>query len=266
MASEYWGWAVVLAPLVAAGLIFYAWLLRRQPTEPFEIPERLPFRTGDLICILILVLAAVFLSGFIDPSAPPAKLTRKLVLLNSAAYLALVFFIVMFLVVRKINPVRTFGLTPHGFPAKAWFALLALVAVCPAVMLVNAAMRAWAPEDDREQEIVRFFAMNAGVEDKLAVVAVAVLIAPLTEELIFRGYFYGVIRRFVGRWGGLLISSALFAVVHVHLPSMPALFLLSILLTVIYERTGTLWCPMLAHGAFNALSLALISFFPTEPI
>jgi membrane protease YdiL (CAAX protease family) len=84
----------------------------------------------------------------------------------------------------------------------------------------------------------------------------------VAEEIIFRGYFYGVIRRFGGRLPALLTSSLLFAAIHVHLPSMLGLGILAIILCLLYERTGSLWAPITMHACFNASTIAVLIFFP----
>jgi membrane protease YdiL (CAAX protease family) len=89
-----------------------------------------------------------------------------------------------------------------------------------------------------------------------------VIVAPVAEEIIFRGYFYGVIRRFGGRIPAILTSSLLFAAIHVHLPSMLGLGLLAVILCLLYERTGSLWATMTMHAAFNATTIAALIFFP----
>jgi len=80
----------------------------------------------------------------------------------------------------------------------------------------------------------------------------AVICAPLWEETVFRGMFYPAIRRRLSPRAAILVTSALFALVH--LPAfgqMPALFVLSIAITWSYERTGTLAAPIAFHAAFN---------------
>ena len=52
-----------------------------------------------------------------------------------------------------------------------------------------------------------------------------------------------------------LLTSALFALVHVNLASLPALFYLALCLTLAYEWTGSLLVPITMHALFNTVSL-----------
>ena len=88
------------------------------------------------------------------------------------------------------------------------------------------------------------------------VVLSAVLLAPVGEELLFRGLFQGGLRSAgLGAWPGVLGSAAAFCLFHEAAQDWPALFLLALVLGWSREATGSLLPAMLAHGAFNALML-----------
>lgn len=101
--------------------------------------------------------------------------------------------------------------------------------------------------------------------------------APLLEEILFRGilqsYFVRLFTKNVaiapsptsdaaGRWAGIIIASAIFAVFH-HWQHAPALFALSVCLGYCYERYGSLWIPIIAHSLFNILPMTLAILKPT---
>ncbi len=79
----------------------------------------------------------------------------------------------------------------------------------------------------------------------------AVILAPLVEEVIFRGLLFGALRRRWGLGAALVISSAVFGLVHLDLYASPAIFVLSLGLGWVYERTGTLAAPVAFHAVFN---------------
>lgn len=58
------------------------------------------------------------------------------------------------------------------------------------------------------------------------------------------------------RWAGILLASAVFALVHPPF-SIPVVFVLAICLGYVYERTGNLWATIFIHCAFNSIQLAL---------
>lgn len=85
----------------------------------------------------------------------------------------------------------------------------------------------------------------------------AVIVAPLCEEIVFRGYFYPVLKKFAGIWPAAFSSALVFAVAHGNLTAVLPLFLFGGLLVFIYEKTGSLWAPIAVHFCFNSATVAV---------
>jgi membrane protease YdiL (CAAX protease family) len=110
---------------------------------------------------------------------------------------------------------------------------------------------------------------------KIALIFFAGVSAPILEELFFRGLLqtalieqgWGFVPREVPdisyrpspahRWGAILITSLVFAAVHASLEQGLVLFVLSLGLGYLYERTGNLWAPITLHFLFNGINLAI---------
>ncbi len=86
---------------------------------------------------------------------------------------------------------------------------------------------------------------------------VASIGAPIVEELIFRGFLYQALRRGFGARWGILVSALIFASAHSGFYHYGPIFVLGVLFAWLYERTGQLWAPMLAHFLHNSLQLIL---------
>lgn len=80
----------------------------------------------------------------------------------------------------------------------------------------------------------------------------AIVMAPLAEEFIFRGLLYGGLRRSYPEWLSVVVSSALFAALHPP-AAFPAVFGLGVACALVYRQTGTLLAPILAHALYNGL-------------
>lgn len=95
---------------------------------------------------------------------------------------------------------------------------------------------------------------------------VACLLAPVIEEVTYRGVVFQAARSRVGLVGGLVVSALVFTAMHVEVwNSAPALFGLLILglwLAAIFHRTGSLVVPIVAHATFNGVTLALATLVP----
>ncbi|MEX0952924.1 MAG: type II CAAX endopeptidase family protein [Nitriliruptoraceae bacterium] len=112
-----------------------------------------------------------------------------------------------------------------------------------------------------EQQVVQD-AMSGGTSLLLAVI-VAVVLAPIAEELLFRGLLFPALRRWIGLWPAAVLSSVAFTVVHVEIVlsqplALVGLFAFGILLAWTHHRFGNLLVPIIAHAMFNSLSLTLV--------
>jgi uncharacterized protein len=92
----------------------------------------------------------------------------------------------------------------------------------------------------------------------LALVAGAVLIAPICEEIFFRGYLFGGLLRRWSFWPSMLLSSFLFALAHGDIGSFVVLFVVGMVLAVVRWRIGSLWAGIAIHVANNATAAIAI--------
>lgn len=88
--------------------------------------------------------------------------------------------------------------------------------------------------------------------------ASAILIAPITEEILFRGFLYATLRRYLGPLGAISLTAALFSLLHSYAFGFLSLFLIGFLLGYLYERTGSLVASVAAHAANNLYSLLVV--------
>jgi hypothetical protein len=87
-------------------------------------------------------------------------------------------------------------------------------------------------------------------------VAMALFIAPVIEEIIFRGYFFSVLERIKGRVSAIIVVSVVFALLHVgqywgDALAISVVALLGIALTWLRARTGSTWPSISTHFTYN---------------
>jgi membrane protease YdiL (CAAX protease family) len=104
------------------------------------------------------------------------------------------------------------------------------------------------------------FSQSSTLEQRILIIVLAVSLAPLAEEFIFRFFIYGVVKHYCGRIVGIVVSALLFAAVHAHLPSFAPLFVLGACLAIAYEWSGSILVPMMMHTLFNAITLTALAF------
>lgn len=93
---------------------------------------------------------------------------------------------------------------------------------------------------------------------------VVVVMAPLTEEPLFRGIVLrGLLRRH-GAGASCVVSALLFALIHLNPPQLLPAFLLGLLLAGVYLRTKSLWPCVGLHAVINCVPLGAFGLFSSE--
>ena len=157
---------------------------------------------------------------------------------------------------------KGFGLNPKTLPKDAGWAVVNLVAVYPlimggvaAVIFVGRLLKG----DDFSIETHQSLAELAKFEQlwvRITVISLVVGVVPVFEEMLFRGLMQSAIKTLLpGVWPAVLITSALFALVHSPTHAL-GIFALSCGMGYAYERSGSLFRPILMHVLFNATSVA----------
>ena len=113
--------------------------------------------------------------------------------------------------------------------------------------------------EQQEQQVITWIIDRGGFA-LVALFAVAVFIAPFSEELFFRRYLFEFLDRTAGRAWGYVISTALFAFIHFNPSGLVSYVLAGLLLAAVYDHTRSLWAAFVAHGAFNALAFAALLY------
>lgn len=90
-----------------------------------------------------------------------------------------------------------------------------------------------------------------------------VIVAPIAEELLFRGYLFGKLRKYAPLWISILITSLLFAIVHFAWNVGLDVFALSIVLCLLRVVSGSLWPSIMLHMLKNGIAFYFLFIDPT---
>lgn len=113
--------------------------------------------------------------------------------------------------------------------------------------------RAWPPDADYISFILSI--KPKGILSFIAIAFGLVIIAPLGEELLFRGFIQRIFQRNMGGPVAVILASVVFAIVHFELAIIPSIAVLGLIFGYIFYRTGNLLYPVMAHGLYNFVSL-----------
>ncbi len=90
------------------------------------------------------------------------------------------------------------------------------------------------------------------------VIVIGVFLAPLAEELFFRGFIFAGFRQKYGWKKAALMSALLFAFIHMQPTAILPIFILGIIFAILYHYSASIWPAVLMHMLSNGLALGAV--------
>lgn len=157
------------------------------------------------------------------------------------------------------------GLTRFGLdrrqPRQAiGIGLLGYLAAVVPVIVMNVAMQDFRG-DDNQHVFLQILQSQQSTPLVALMIASAVVMAPLEEELLYRVILQGTLQRHMSPTASILISASVFSAVH-GFPDAVGLFPLALVLGFLYWRTGSYLTIVTTHAAFNGVTILLTVLSP----
>ncbi|MEO8582220.1 MAG: CPBP family intramembrane glutamic endopeptidase [Flavitalea sp.] len=218
-----------------------------------------------LILLIAYVLLTVMAGMLIDKYLVPQKVASgqtvspEIVITTSTLFFFTVSFIISIVTVfvcRKFLDKRSFvslGLKPkYFFPGGIIGLLTGLFLVCTGALVIYSL------------DGLKWVDISFKAEDFFSSIILLIMVA-VSEELVFRGYILRNFGKSFNQWLSLLITSVLFALVHISNPGIPVLgminiFLGGLALGLAYMYSRNLWAPILFHFSWNFFQGPVLGF------
>jgi membrane protease YdiL (CAAX protease family) len=259
-------WTLLGSLIVVAGALVYGTLIRqisaRRATSVSEGAEAAPRKTFGLPEAFLAAGLVLFLLMSVTASVgrTPVQLSSRDLVANFLLALFIVFVVAAFLKLRGIDIDSLGGFSRTSLKRALSTAVVLLLAAAPLILFAEALTQSAFGSGSSKQEIVDLFNTSRTIGQRVMIIVLAVVVAPISEEFIFRFFIYGVIRRYFGIGIGLTFNSLLFAAAHTHLPSAVPLFVLGSCFTLAYEWSGSILVCMAMHALFNSVQLVFLAF------
>lgn len=264
---------VDLVLCMGGSLLLGCWLLRtslgtraltnsppRRNNMPFFLPFLLLFASYFFVGLSGSVLMWLF---------PDLSNTQDVILGNINICLSSLVMIVMILILVRhffARRLKGFGLNLRTIYKDIPAAFLNLLTIWPLIMLAFAitvyfGRFFYGPDFQMQKhQALETISENPQLLLRILVTIVAVLVAPVLEELLFRGIFQSAIRSMFytkkhAPWLAIAISSAMFIAMHIDVSHWPALYVLGVGMGYSYEKSGSLFRSIFMHMLFNATSV-----------
>ena len=258
-------WTLFGSLIVLAGVFVYLTLIRqinaRRTTangeagvatkKTFGLPEAF-LATGLVLFLLMNVTTSL--------GRAPIRLTSRDLIANFLFTLFIVFLVAAFLKLRRIDIDSLGGFSRTSLKRALSTAVVLLLAATPLILFAEVLTQNAFGSGSSKQEIIDLFNSSQTIQQRVMIIVLAVVVAPISEDFIFRFFIYGVCRRYFGFAIGLVFNSLLFAAAHAHLPSVAPLFVLGGCFTLAYEWSGSILVSMSMHALFNSVQLIFLAF------
>lgn len=256
-----------LGLLTAVGLAFY---FRDQRVDWEQHKRRLlgrPWERFDAIglfaAMILLQIGIAFALQPLGRLIPSATQETTAFMVQTLALDVLGIVVVAGLLAhRRFSWQGAFGLTLRGGGRSLLRGAVFFLAVMPFFWfystLYELGLR-WLGVDPTLQEVAVALTNDQPLGVRIYLIGVAVVFAPVFEELLFRGMLLPVAAKWLGVGRGIMLVALLFAAIHLHLPSLLPLFIVGVAFSLAYLYSGNLLVPIVMHGLFNAFNLAVLT-------
>lgn len=227
----------------------------------------LPLWVLSAFIVSSLALSAIFLlakwaSLPLDSYVRPSVLQTLLAVIVYALTLGIVIAGPYLWKKRPIVPLRILGLTRLPSWTDIGLAPITYFAYVITITTLLAAVTSLFPSFPLDQaQDVGFQAMGSRIDTLLAFLTLVVL-SPVAEETLFRGYLYGKLKTYVPTVFAALVTSLLFALVHFQLNVGIDVFVLSLFLCGLRSLTGSIWAGILVHMIKNGIAYYILFVSP----
>jgi len=228
-----------------------------------------PWRLDSVLFLLAGVLCCVFLGSLgvmlfrkLSPGLPAADGKFIEFLIGAVSFQCIPLGMVhLFLRQHDVGWRDFLGLRRAGVNAAVLRGALVALIVLPVAHLLAeyaaAALTAIESKAPAPQHAIEVLKGSNTPGKQMLFAFTAVVLAPLMEEILFRGVLYAVIKEAGHPRAALWLSSLAFAAIHANKMSFVPLMFFAVILALLYERTGRLIAPIAAHAAFNAANIIM---------
>ena len=261
--------------LLAIGVVADVFLVAHWVIHPVSWRERVsrlvwrPWMERESSTLILILMAFFMLAVFVEPrlgdlAGPGSEGDRvpSVVLHSLAFHVAGLLLVVISLRRRRLSWDSAFGLKARRVFKDIGTGILFYLATMPFLwfysLLYQIALR-MAGHEPTWQEVAEALSGPNPLAIRIYLTFLAVLLAPLFEEVLFRGIGLPVLARKLGVAPAVVIMSALFAAIHFHVPSLVPLFVIAVSFSLAYIYTGSILVPVVMHGMFNAINLGLMT-------
>jgi membrane protease YdiL (CAAX protease family) len=235
--------------------------------KPWKLEGMLRLLAAIFCCIFCCVMAQVIVQHFAGKNAFDEGTLLFLVFTSFTLHGSILIGTALYLWAAGITWSEAFGFsTPPVSRAILWGVGAVVIFLPVGMVLQDISIQALTAFHipTPPQTAVEEFNKCVSAAARAYLTVFAVILAPIAEEVFFRGLLYPALKQFGRPQFALWGSAVVFAAIHKSAAIFLPLLVLGVLLAWLYEKTNNLLASITAHSLFNAINVALL--FGGDPL
>lgn len=175
--------------------------------------------------------------------------------------LTLIFY---FAFIRKFDNIKALGIDFKNFFYNIKFSAIRYIATLPfiaASLLVTIYLSKFFGYETKPQEVLKIFLKEDNIFFLIYMTVFTSFVGPVVEELFFRGFLYPALKKNIGVFWSIFLTSLFFSFLHGNIAAFLPILILGILLVYVYERTGSIISSITVHVIHNSSMLVFLFIF-----
>lgn len=221
----------------------------------------------DVVCVYLGIMVLSFLWGiygepvmdYLTGLGLPDTRLAQFSISYLLQFLVTVGLVLLLSGIGRGTSWRDVGLAPLSLRNLVKYGIFGGVFLVTLVFLLSLPLQFINP-DLPPQPYEQMLRTTQGAGQFLLLVVMAAVLAPLSEELFYRGMIYPLTRHSLGPLWGAISAGLLFGLAHWDLWRAVPLAVGGAILCYFYEKSGSIWATVTAHGVWNGIMSLLVYF------
>ena len=264
--SLFAGFLMLMAGIVMN--IFF--LFGKKKILPDKIPEKksVSWDIMDIARVTIIVIFSGYILGvagslIFKPSHFNMDVNLRMMLGTFFIDIIAGAVIVYFVLVKYREKLSSLGIAFESFYKNVLSGIAAYIFIMPILILVlivsMLSLDAIGYKPPTQPVFDMFFEEKRNSVILFLTIFVSIL-GPIIEEIFFRGFLYNAVKKRFGVLLGVLLSGALFSMLHTNIVGFLPIMILGVLMAFLYETTGSLIAPIAVHIVHNSIIVGFVLF------
>ncbi|MDK2820736.1 MAG: protease family protein [Clostridia bacterium] len=222
---------------------------------------KIPWRLGESFLVLLGLIIAGYGSGIlISLYGTSLPLSYRYLLVSIAQAVAVFGLLHYFLRIKRGLGFEVLGFSFNDLERVVNWGVGGGLFLFTSVILIGGIIQSFLP-DPAPQPFTDLIVKAKHPKDLIIPFLIGVVIAPLTEEVYFRGFLFPALKKRFGLLVGITGSSIFFSLLHFDLLRFIPLAIGGIGLAYLYNKTGNILTSIIAHATWNSIMLLLLVHF-----